>query len=42
VAQLKVDHGVGRREGVRQQPLQPFELLLSALDCAFLLLELVE
>ncbi len=42
MAQLEVDHRVGRRQRVRQQPLEPFELLLSALDRAFLLLELVE
>ena len=42
MTQLEVDHGIGRGERVSQQSLEPFELLLSPNDRAFLLLELVE
>src|SRR5258706_13519396 len=42
VPELKIDHGVGGGQRVRQQPLQAFQLLLRPDDCAFLLLELVE
>ena len=42
MAQLEIDHRVGGGQRVRQQALEPFELLLSAKDRAFLLLELVE
>ena len=42
VAQLEVDHRIGRRQRVRQEALEAFELLLGPNDCALLLLELVE
>ena len=42
VAQLKVDHGICGGEGIRQQPLESFQLLLSADDGAFLILQFIE
>ena len=40
--ELEIDHGVGGGQRVRQQPLEALELLLSANDRAFLLLQLVD
>ena len=42
MAQLEIHHSVRGGEGIRQQSLEPFELLLSSNDRAFLLLELVQ
>jgi hypothetical protein len=42
VAELEIDHRIGRGQRVREQALEAFELLLRPNDGALLLLELVE
>jgi hypothetical protein len=42
MAQLEVNHRIGRGQGIGQQALKSFELLLRSDNLAFLLLELIE